>query len=100
MPDQETCSDSDTLTRTSGSLRQHAVGILGRIERGIAAVAVDYRPDADGNSKKGERTNGGRSRERNGERDGERNGERNRERNRKRGKEIGRKADRKTDRKR
>ena len=63
LPDQETCSDSDTLTRTSGSLRQHAVGILGRIERGIAAVAVDYRPDADGNSKKGERTNGGRSRE-------------------------------------
>ena len=60
---QRKYSDSDTLTRTSGSLGRGAVGNLGRIERGIAAVAADCRPDADGNSKKGERTNGGRGRE-------------------------------------
>ena len=65
LPGQETCSDSDTVTRTSGSLRRPAAcgWEPGEDRKGIAAVAADYRPDADGNSKKGERTNGGRSRE-------------------------------------
>lgn len=61
---QRKYSDSDTLTRTSGSLGRGAVGNLGRIGRGTA----DYRTDADadGTSKKAERTNGERNKERRG----------------------------------